>query len=199
MTSLGDDARETLTIAGLEKAKKRSLEQHLRLRAPQTWTVLCASVDQYLRTTVDSSSQPSPMEVGSVMSSPFSCLLFPASLFLLSLFLPPLFLLSVFPALPFSCFPLSPLLSLFLHLLLPFPAPSPFSASLSSLFLPPPLIFSTPPVSFLSAPPLPFSASSSPFSAPLTFSAPSFFCRVDSLSHVCRSSCWNASARAGTR
>ena len=38
MTSLGDDARETLTIAGLEKAKERSLEQHLRLRAPQTWT-----------------------------------------------------------------------------------------------------------------------------------------------------------------
>ena len=35
MTSLGDDARETLTIAGLEKAKERSLEQHLRLRAPQ--------------------------------------------------------------------------------------------------------------------------------------------------------------------
>ena len=54
MTSLGDDARETLTIAGLEKAKERSPEQHLRLRAPQTWTVLCASVDQYLRTTVDS-------------------------------------------------------------------------------------------------------------------------------------------------
>ena len=46
MTSLGDDARETLTIAGLEKAKERALEQHLRLRAPQTWTVLCASVDQ---------------------------------------------------------------------------------------------------------------------------------------------------------
>ena len=50
MTSLGDDAREKLTIAGLEKAKERALEQHLRLRAPQTWTVLCASVDQYLRT-----------------------------------------------------------------------------------------------------------------------------------------------------
>ena len=39
MTSLGDDARETLTIACLDKAKERSLEQHLRLRAPQTWTV----------------------------------------------------------------------------------------------------------------------------------------------------------------
>ena len=48
MTSLGDDARETLTIAGLEKAKEQALEQHFRLRAPQTWTVLCASVDQYL-------------------------------------------------------------------------------------------------------------------------------------------------------
>ena len=41
MTSLGDDARETLTIAGLEKAKERSLERHLRPRAPQTRTVLC--------------------------------------------------------------------------------------------------------------------------------------------------------------
>ena len=69
MTSLGDEARETLTIACLEKAKERSLEQHLRLRAPQTWTVLCASVDQYLRTTVDSSSQLTPMEIGAVMST----------------------------------------------------------------------------------------------------------------------------------
>ena len=67
--SLGDDARETLTIAGLEKAKERSL----RLRAPQTWTVLCASVDQYLRTTVDSSSQPTPMEIGAVMSTCDCC------------------------------------------------------------------------------------------------------------------------------
>ena len=71
MTSLGDDARETLTIAGLEKAKERSLEQHLRLRAPQTWTVLCASVDQYLRTTVDAS--PTPMEIGAVVSTCACC------------------------------------------------------------------------------------------------------------------------------
>ena len=62
MISLGDDARETLSIAGLEKAKERS--QHSRLRAPQTWTVLCASVDQCLRTMVDSGSQPTPMEIG---------------------------------------------------------------------------------------------------------------------------------------
>ena len=40
MTSLGDDAHETLTIAGLEQAKKRALEQHLLLRAPQPWIVL---------------------------------------------------------------------------------------------------------------------------------------------------------------
>ena len=73
VTSLGDDARETLTIAGLEKAKARSLEQHLRLRAPQTWTVLCAIVDQYLQTTVDSSSQPTPMESGAVMSTCACC------------------------------------------------------------------------------------------------------------------------------
>ena len=71
MTSLGDDARETLTIAGLEKAKERSLEQHLHLRAPQTWTVLCASVDQYLRTTVDAS--PTPMEIGAVVSTCACC------------------------------------------------------------------------------------------------------------------------------
>ena len=73
MTSLGDDARETLTIAGLVKAKERALEQHLRLRAPQTWTVLCASVDQYLRTTVHSGSQPTPMEIGAVMSTCACC------------------------------------------------------------------------------------------------------------------------------
>ena len=36
MTSLGNDARETLTIAGLEKAKERALEQHMRLRTPHT-------------------------------------------------------------------------------------------------------------------------------------------------------------------
>ena len=69
MTSLGDDARETLTIAGLEMAKERALEQHLRLRAPQTWIVLCASVDQYMRKTVDSGSQPTPMEIGAVVST----------------------------------------------------------------------------------------------------------------------------------
>ena len=73
MTSLGDDARETLTIAGLEKAKERALEQHLRPRGPQTWTVLCASVDQYLRTTVDSGSQPTPMMIGAVMSTCACC------------------------------------------------------------------------------------------------------------------------------
>ena len=73
MTSLGDDVCETLTIAGLEKAKERALEQHLRLRAPQTWTVLCASVDQYLRTTVDSGSQPTPLEIGAVMSTCACC------------------------------------------------------------------------------------------------------------------------------
>ena len=45
MTSLGDDARETLKIAGLEGAKERALEQHFRLRAQQTWTVCkCGSV-----------------------------------------------------------------------------------------------------------------------------------------------------------
>ena len=67
MTSLGDDARETLTIAGLEKAKERALEQQLVSTRSKTWTVLRASVEQYLRTTVDSGSQPTPMEIGAVM------------------------------------------------------------------------------------------------------------------------------------
>ena len=66
---LGDDARETPTIAGLEKAKERSLGQHLRLRAPQTWTVLCASVEQYL----DSGSQPTSTEIGAVMPTCACC------------------------------------------------------------------------------------------------------------------------------
>ena len=73
MTSLGHDARETPTIAGLEKAKERSLEQHLRLRAPQTWTVLRASVDQYLPTTVDSCSRPTPVEIGAMMPTCACC------------------------------------------------------------------------------------------------------------------------------
>ena len=65
---------KTLTIAGLEKAKERSLEQHLRLRAPQTWVVLCASVDPYLRTTVDSSAaQRTPLEIGAVVSTRACC------------------------------------------------------------------------------------------------------------------------------
>ena len=73
MTSLGDDVCETLTIAAVEKAKERALEQHLRLRAPQTGKVLCASVDQYLRTTMDSGSQPTPKEIGAVMSTCACC------------------------------------------------------------------------------------------------------------------------------
>ena len=41
MTSLGDDARETLTIAGLEKAKERALEQHLRACSTDLDSVVC--------------------------------------------------------------------------------------------------------------------------------------------------------------
>ena len=56
-----------------KKGKERAVEQHLRLRAQQTWTVLCASVDQYLRTTMDSGSQPTPTEIGAVMSTCACC------------------------------------------------------------------------------------------------------------------------------
>ena len=68
MTSLGET-----DDCWFGEAKERSLEQQLRVRAPQTWTVLCASVDQYLRTTVDSGSQPTPMENGAVMSTCACC------------------------------------------------------------------------------------------------------------------------------
>ena len=57
-------------MEGLEKAKERILEQHLRLRAPQTWVVSCASADQYLRTTVGPCAmQPTPMDVNAVVST----------------------------------------------------------------------------------------------------------------------------------
>ena len=68
MTSLGDEARETLTTAVQEKAQRNNL-----WKDTYVWTVLCASVDQYLRTTVDSSSQPTPMEIGAVMSTCACC------------------------------------------------------------------------------------------------------------------------------
>ena len=74
MTSLGDDARETLTIAGLEKAKERSLEQHLRhaLHKPgqccvQVWISTCER--RWTRTV----SQPTPMEIGAVMTTCACC------------------------------------------------------------------------------------------------------------------------------
>ena len=69
-TSLCGDARQTLTIAGLEKAKERSQEQRLRLHTPQTCVVICTSVGQYSRTTVDSiTAQPTPMEIEAVVST----------------------------------------------------------------------------------------------------------------------------------
>ena len=74
MTSLVDNVRETLAIAGLEKkGKERAVEQHLRLRAQDTWTVLRVSINQYLRTTVDSGSQPTPTEIGVVTSTCACC------------------------------------------------------------------------------------------------------------------------------
>ena len=60
VTLSGDGAREALTIAGL--------------RTPQTWVVLCASVDQYLRTTADSiTAQPTTVEMDAVVSTCASC------------------------------------------------------------------------------------------------------------------------------
>ena len=49
-TSLGDDARETLTIAGLEKAKERALNNICVCVLHKPGLFLGASVDQFLRT-----------------------------------------------------------------------------------------------------------------------------------------------------
>ena len=73
-SSLGDDARETLTITGLEEAKGRKLEQPVRLRVPQTWVVFWASVDQCVRTTVNSiTTLPTPMDINVVVSTCACC------------------------------------------------------------------------------------------------------------------------------
>ena len=47
MTSLGDDARETLTIAGLEKAKERALEEHRGSVLANDVGVECCSAHAY--------------------------------------------------------------------------------------------------------------------------------------------------------
>ena len=69
MTSLRDDARETLTIAGLEKANERSLEQHLRLGAPQTWTVVVCKCGSALANDGGLVPPATPMESGTVVST----------------------------------------------------------------------------------------------------------------------------------
>ena len=72
MTSLGDDARETLTIA-VWKKPRNELWNNTCVYVLQRPGQLCASVDQYLRTTVNSGSQPTPMEIGAVMSTCACC------------------------------------------------------------------------------------------------------------------------------
>ena len=64
MTSLGDDARETLTIAGLEEAKERALERQCCV---QVWISTCE------RRWTRAVSQPTPMEIGAVMSTCACC------------------------------------------------------------------------------------------------------------------------------
>ena len=60
--------RQLGTASVGEMARERNLAQHLRPRAPQTWMVLCTSVDQRLRTTVESSAtQPTPMDINAVV------------------------------------------------------------------------------------------------------------------------------------
>ena len=115
MTSLGDDARETLWRKPRNDLWNNTYVYVLHKPGQccvQVWISTCEQ---------RSSSQPTPLEIGAVMSSPFSCSPF-------SCLLP-------FPALPFSCTPFSASLSPF------------FSAS-SHFFYPPLSFLSAPPLPF---------------------------------------------------
>ena len=69
MTFLGDDARETLTIAVVWRKPRKDYRNNtcvFVLHKPVSYR-LCTSVDQYLRTTLNlSAAQPTPMEIGAV-------------------------------------------------------------------------------------------------------------------------------------
>ena len=69
-TSLGDDALETLTIAGLEKAKERN---NTYVCVLHKLGQCCVQVWISTANNVDSISQPTPMEVGAVMSTCACC------------------------------------------------------------------------------------------------------------------------------
>ena len=144
MTSLGDDARETLWRKPRNDLWNNTYVYVLHKPGQccvQVWISTCEQ---------RSSSQPTPLEIGAVMSSPFSCSPF-------SCLLP-------FPALPFSCTPFSASLSPFFSASSHFFYPStllfvcssaPFFCSLSLFLPPPPPLLFLPPSPFL---PLPFSA-----------------------------------------
>jgi hypothetical protein len=65
--SLSDPAKEALAIEAASASHQTALEQHLRLKAPQPWMDLVASVDAYLATMyVGGKEEPTPMEIGAV-------------------------------------------------------------------------------------------------------------------------------------
>ena len=73
--SLSDAAKEALAIEAANISKQAALEQHLRLRSPQNWTSLVATVDSYLQTMYASGAEPTPMEIGAVsMHTDRACL-----------------------------------------------------------------------------------------------------------------------------
>ena len=73
--SLSDAAKEALAIEAANISNQAALEQHLRLRSPQNWTSLVATVDSYLQTMYASGAEPTPMEIGAIsMHTDRACL-----------------------------------------------------------------------------------------------------------------------------
>jgi hypothetical protein len=64
--SWSDAAKEALAIDAANISNHAALEQHVRLRSPQNWTSLVATIDSYLSTMYASGAETTPMEIGAV-------------------------------------------------------------------------------------------------------------------------------------
>ncbi len=61
--SLSDAAKKALALAGASMSHQTALEQHLRLKSPQSRTDLAKTVGAYLSTMYTSGGKPTPMEI----------------------------------------------------------------------------------------------------------------------------------------
>ncbi len=64
--SLSDAAKEAMAIDGACVSHQTVLEQHLRLKSPQSWADLAKTVDAYLSTMYSGGVEPTPVEIGAV-------------------------------------------------------------------------------------------------------------------------------------